>query len=192
MAEEECILCYDPLDVPVFEGNTTDDIIVGATSSRLQCGHAYHTTCVLRALQHRASCPLCSMVRENDEGVWDRRIALEGRCMEIMEKVKKDKEVREAMREYKASMKSMMDVKKPFLKRVKDFKTELRAEMGVDEKVKAVMKSKTSAMRIFSRKAKNEGTMIAGAVNILPTYKIEQFLFGLTRFFRWRMRHVFN
>ena len=192
MAEEECILCYDPLDVPVFERNTTDDIIVGATSSRLQCGHAYHTTCLLRALQHRASCPFCNMVQENDEGVWDRRIALEGRCLEIMEKVKKDKEVREAMREYKASMKSIMDVKKAFQKRVKDFKTELRAEMGVEEKVKAVTKSKTSAMRIFSRKAKNEGTMIAGAVNILPAYKIERFLFGLSRFFRWRTRHVFN
>lgn len=189
---EECILCYDPLDVPVFERNTTDDIIVGATSSRLQCGHAYHTTCLLRALQHRASCPLCSMVRENDEGVWDRRIALEGRCMEIMEKVKKDREVREAMRTYKACVKDITGVKKEFVKRVKEFKTGLRAEMGVDEKVKSVLKAKSSVMRIFSRKAKSEGTVIVGAHNLLPAYKIERFLFGLTRFFRWRTHHLFN
>ena len=109
-----------------------------------------------------------------------------------MEKVKKDKEVREAMREYKASMKSMMDVKKPFLKRVKDFKTGLRAEMGVDEKVKSVLKAKSSVMRIFSRKAKSEGTVIVGAHNLLPAYKIERFLFGLSRFFRWRTHHLFN
>jgi len=192
---EECILCYEPLDVPVYVQNTTDDIIVGATSSRLQCGHAYHTPCVLRALQHRSVCPLCNIVgRMNDENDWwqNGRIEMEGRCMEIMERVKKDKEVREGLREYKASLKDIMGIKKEFQKRVKDFKTGLRAEMGVDEKLKAVTKSKTSVMRIFSRKAKSEGTLVAGAHNLLPTYKIERFLFGAARFFKWRLSSVFN
>ena len=194
MAEEECILCYDPLDVPVFERNTTDDIIIGATSSRLQCGHAYHTLCLLKSLQHRTSCPLCSMVRENDQGDWynNTRIALEGRCIEIMEKVKKDKEVRDGLREYKTSLKDIMAVKKECVKRVKEFKTGLRAEMGVDEKVTALTKSKASVIRIFSRKAKSEGTLIAGAVNILPAYKIERFLFGMSRYFKWRLHSIFN
>ena len=168
---EECILCYEPLDVPVYEQNTTDDIIVGATSSRLQCGHAYHTPCVLRALQHRTVCPLCNIVgRLNDT----------------------DEEVRDGLREYKASLKDIMGVKKEFQKRVKEFKTGLRTEMGVDEKFKAVTKSKTSVMRIFSRKAKSEGTLVAGAHNLLPTYKIERFLFGAARFFKWRLRSIFN
>ena len=192
---EECILCYEPLSVPVFQENTTNDIIVGAISSRLQCGHAYHTTCLLRALQHRSVCPLCNVIGQpqDNEDWWNNgRIALEGRCMEIMEKVKKDKEVREAMRTYKACVKDIAGVKKEFVKRVKEFKTGLRAEMGVDEKVKAVMKSKSSVLRLFTRKAKSEGSLIAGAASILPTYKIEQFLFGVTRFFRWRTHHVFN
>jgi len=192
---EECILCYDALDVLVYEPNTTDDIIVGATSSRLQCGHAYHTSCLLRALQHRSSCPLCTLVGgANDRDNWwhNGQIALEGRCTEIMEKVKKDKEVRESLREYKAALKDVMAVKKDFLKRVKEFKTGLRSELGVDEKVKAVMKSRTSVLRIFTRKAKGEGSLVAGAQSILPAYKIEKFLFGISRFFRWRMRSVFN
>ena len=112
--------------------------------------------------------------------------------MEIMEKVKKDREVREAMRTYKACVKDITGVKKEFVKRVKEFKTGLRAEMGVDEKVKSVLKAKSSVMRIFSRKAKSEGTVIVGAHNLLPAYKIERFLFGLTRFFRWRTHHLFN
>ena len=109
-----------------------------------------------------------------------------------MEKVKKDREVRESLRDYKAATKDVMSVKKEFQKRVKEFKTGLRGEMGVDEKVKAVMKAKTSVMRIFARKAKSEGSLISGARSILPVYKIERFLFGVSRFFRWRMRHVFN
>ena len=192
---EECILCYDALDVLVYEPNTTDDIIVGATSSRLQCGHAYHTCCLLRALQHRSSCPLCTLVGgANDRDNWwhNGQIALEGRCTEIMEKVKKDKEVRESLREYKATLKDVMTVKKEFLKRVKEFKTGLRSELGVDEKVKAVIKSRTSVLRIFTRKAKGEGSLVAGAQSILPAYKIEKFLFGISRFFRWRIRSVFN
>jgi hypothetical protein len=78
------------------------------------------------------------------------------------------------------------------MKRVKDFKTGLRAEMGVDEKVKAVMKAKNSVLRLFTRKAKSEGSLIAGAFNIVPTYRLEKFLLGATRFIRWRMHHVFN
>lgn len=192
---EECILCYDTLDVPVYQVNITNDIIVAETSSRLQCGHAYHTPCLLRALQHRSSCPLCTLVGgAHDVDNWwhNGQIALEGRCMQIMEKVKKDKEVREALREYKVTAKDVMTVKKEFVKRVKDFKTGLRAEMGVEEKVKAVIKSKNTVLRIFTRKAKSEGSLIAGAQSILPTYKVERFLFGFTRFFRWRIRSVFN
>ena len=192
---EECILCYEPLCVPVYQENTNNDIIVDGNSSRLQCGHAYHTLCLLRALQHRSVCPLCNVIGQphDNEDWWNNgRIALEGRCMEIMEKVKKDKDVREALRTYKASVKDIMGVKKEFVKRVKEFKTGLRAEMGVDEKVKAVVKAKNSAIRVFTRKAKSEGSLIAGAASILPTYKIERFLFGVSRFFRWRTHHVFN
>ena len=112
--------------------------------------------------------------------------------MEIMEKVKKDREVREAMRTYKACVKDIAGVKKEFVKRVKEFKTGLRAEMGVDEKVTALTKSKASVIRIFSRKAKSEGTLIAGAVNILPAHKIERFLFGMSRYFKWRLHSIFN
>ena len=192
---EECILCYEPLDVLVYQTNPTGDIIVGATSSRLQCGHAYHTPCLLRALQYRTSCPLCTLVGgADDENNWwhNGHIVLEGRCIEIMEKVKKDKEVREALREYKAATKDVMTVKKEFVKRVKEFKRGLRAEMAVDEKVSAVMKSKSSVTRIFAHKAKNEGSLVAGAHSMLPPWRVEKFLFGITRFFRWRIRSVFN
>ena len=192
---EECILCYESLDVPVYEQNTTNYIIVGATSSRLQCGHAYHTLCLLRALQHRSVCPLCNVIGQpqDNEDWWNNgRIALEGRCMEIMGKAKKDNEVRDALREYKTSLKDVMGVKKEFVKRVKDFKTGLRAEMGVDEKVKAVTKGRNAVIRIFTRKSKSEGSLGAGALNLLPKYKIEIFLFGISRFFRWRMNQVFN
>ena len=172
-----------------------NDIIVDGDSSRLQCGHAYHTICLLKSLQHRSECPLCNIVRgaERQEEWWyNGRIALEGRCIEIMEKVKKDKELREALRECKAVGKDVMVLRKEFLKRVKDFKTGLRAEMGVDEKVKSVMKAKNSAIRIFTRKAKSEGSLIAGASSILPAYKIERFLFGRDRLFQWRIRSAFN
>jgi hypothetical protein len=130
----------------------------------------------------------------NDGNDWwhNGRIVLEGRCLEVMEKVKKDKEVREALRECKAAGKDLMALRKEFLKRVKEFKTGLRADMGTDEKVKAAMKAKHSAMRLFARKAKNEGSLTAGAHTMLPTYKIERFLFGRDRLFRWRIRSAFN
>jgi hypothetical protein len=112
--------------------------------------------------------------------------------MEIMGKAKKDKEVKDAVREYKASLKDLMGIKKEFSKKVKEFKTELRAEMGVDEKLKTLVKHRSLATRLFHRKAKSEGSLAVGALNLLPNYKIEIFLFGVSRFFRWRMNQVFN
>ena len=142
MEGEECILCYEALDIPVFERNTTNDVIVGATSSRLQCGHAYHTSCLLRSLQHRSVCPLCNVLgqhAENDPDWWNNgRIALEGRCIEIMTKIKKDKEVAASIREFRARMKELRSIKTDFNKRLKAFKTALRAEMGIDEKMKGL------------------------------------------------------
>jgi hypothetical protein len=130
----------------------------------------------------------------NDTNDWwqNGRIEMEGRCLEIMEKVKKDKEVRDGLRDYKAAGKDVMALKKEFMKRVKEFKKGLRTEMGVEEKLKAVMKTKNSVLRLFTRKAKSEGTLVAGAHNLLPTYKIERFLLGATRFFKWRLHSVFN
>lgn len=192
---EECILCYESLCVPVYRENTADDIIVDEDSSRLQCGHAYHTICLLKSLQHRPVCPLCNVegqLLDNNEWWENGRIVLEGRCLEIMEKVKKDKEVREAVRDYRVEAKDLMCIKKEFMKRVKEYKTGLRAEMGIDQKLKTIMRARNTALRIFTRKAKNEGSLTAGAFNILSSYKIEKFLFGVSRFLRWRMRSVFN
>jgi hypothetical protein len=130
----------------------------------------------------------------NDGNDWwnTGRIEMEGRCLEIMEKVKKNKEVREALRECKVAGKDVMALRRQFLKRVKDFKTGLRAEMGVNAKVNALLKAKTSVMRIFARKSKNEGSLTVGAHKLLPTYKIERFLFGRDRLIRWRIRSAFN
>jgi RING-H2 zinc finger domain len=192
---EECVLCYDTLDVPVFERNDLNDIIVDETSSRLQCGHAYHTACLLRSLQHRSTCPLCNVQgqQEMDRNDWwnQGRIEMEGRCIEIMEKVKRDVDVRASIREYKERVKTILKERKVFDTRVKEFKVELRKEMGIDQKMKDVRKPHATTIRLFSRKAKMEGTLFAGARSFLPAYRIDKFLFGEMRFFRYRMSHIF-
>jgi hypothetical protein len=192
---EECILCYDTLDVPVYRANPTNEIIVGETSSRLQCGHAYHTACVLRSLQHRSTCPLCNVQgqQEMDRNDWwnHGRIEMEGRCIEIMEKLKKDADVRVSVRDYKERVKTILKDKKVFDKRVKEFRAELRIEMGIDQKMKDVRKSHSATIRLFTHKAKLEGTLFTGARSFLPTYRVDKFLFGELRFFRYRMSRIF-
>jgi hypothetical protein len=195
MAEEECILCCEHIAIPVFERNPDNVIKVEGDASRLQCGHAYHTQCILQSLQHRTVCPLCNVrgQQEMDRNDWwnQGRIEMEGRCIGIMEKVKKDAEVRLSVREYKEQVKTILKDKRVFDKRINEFRVELRKEMGIDQKMKDVRKSHSATIRLFSRKAKSEGSLFAGAHSFLPTYKVDKFLFGETRFFRYRMSRIF-
>lgn len=196
MAGEECILCYEHLAIPVFERNLDNDIKVEGMSTRLQCGHAYHTRCILQSFQHRTVCPLCNVHGQQEEeqnGWWNQgRIEMEGRCIQIMETVKKDPEVRTSIRDYKTRVKELMGIKKTFDTRTKQFKAELRKELEIDEKLKTIIKVQGATTRLFARKAKSEGTLYTGAHSFLPAYKISKFLFGDMRFFRWRMARVFS
>jgi hypothetical protein len=140
-------------------------------------------------------CPLCNVqgqLVEDERDWWHHgRIEMEGRCIHIMETVKKDKDVRTSIREYKNMTKELLGIKKVFDIRLKQFKTELRKELDVDEKMKNIKKAQVATTRLFARKAKAEGTLYTGAHSFLPVYKISKFLFGDSRFFRWRMNRVF-
>lgn len=56
----DCPICRTDMNVVTYEENTTGtDIPLNETVVRLECGHAFHSTCIALSLRQGISCPLC-------------------------------------------------------------------------------------------------------------------------------------
>jgi hypothetical protein len=181
MTTEECTLCYERLDVPAFERNTTGDVIIGDTSTRLLCGHAYHTPCLIRSLQHMARCPLCNVLQDQNNGnddMWRARMQLEGRCQDVLQGVKRSPEVRERLADYRAFHIELTGKHKEFQRRMKEFKGQLREEMGIDRLWADVQKMRIDTVQAFKKEVRKRRNLYQGALACLMKYKHEKVLFG--------------
>jgi len=195
--EEECAICYEPIDTLVYMTNDTNQIIIEGENSRLQCGHAYHTRCILNSLQHRNVCPLCNtmshMVVDYNGVNWiDNRIRLHGRCQEILASSKKEEKVRESVKIHKEKIKELNADRRVFQKKVKEFKTELRNEMNIENKIKEIDKIHSDGVRNLKNIVKKKGSLFYGAIKVIPKHRLIGLIFGESmRFFSWKKRTFF-
>lgn len=187
MTTEECTLCYERLDVPAFERNTTGDVIIGDNSTRLQCGHAYHTPCLIRCLQHMSRCPLCNILQDQNnnggEDMWRARMQLEGRCQDLLQEIKRTPEMREHIADFTAFHTELKAKRPEFDRRIKEFKKQLREEMGIDRLWADVQKMRAAATQTFKKEVRKRGTLFKGALACLLKYKQEKVIFGDSAWF---------
>jgi hypothetical protein len=48
------------MDIVAYEDNTTGaDVPINETVVRLECGHAFHSTCIALSLRQGIACPMC-------------------------------------------------------------------------------------------------------------------------------------
>lgn len=55
----DCSICFEDLGCPQYDAACVADTDVSSSVFRLNCGHAYHTNCVVRALRSTRVCPMC-------------------------------------------------------------------------------------------------------------------------------------
>jgi hypothetical protein len=87
------------------------------TCYKLECGHAYHTRCIVTFLtktQHK--CPLCNKHKTPDE-----QISREGVIRKAIDEIKKTEEFRVSKNEYIAARDEYLDVLKSFKADVKKY-----------------------------------------------------------------------
>ena len=194
--EEECAICYETINTLVYTTNNTNQVIIEGENSRLQCGHAYHTRCILNSLQHRNVCPLCNtmnqMIDYNGVNWMDNRIRLHGRCQEILENAKKEDKLRESVKIHKEKMKELNGDRRNFQRKVKEFKSELRKEMNIENKIKELDKIHSDGIRYLKNTVKKKGSLFYGAVRVIPKNRLIGLIFGESmRFFSWKKRTFF-
>jgi hypothetical protein len=189
MENEVCITCYEPIDIPMFE--TTDRTHIVGDCTRLICGHAMHSVCLVNTLQStQGKCPLCNTF---EEGKYT-NLLFQDECFRRLERVKRRPDVSAGIRDYTAFKAEYSQKRRDFAKKVREFKKNLREEMGVSRLEKDISRIKSSTRTVFKKAAQEAGGIYAHALlNVNEqTYYLDKWLFKEKMFLSsWKTRRVF-
>lgn len=179
---DNCTICFENISVPVFRDGRTE-ISVENDCSRLTCGHAFHTKCLIQSLHLTRGCPLCRLVDEREYTLDPRtraqqRLHMQSYCDEIMNQVKEDILI-EHLKDYRAFIQELEEKRKIFNKSVSEFKEKLRNDMNIEPVIHHISSVKQEARRLFHREIKKRGGIFATAMKKYNTsHAEEKLLFG--------------
>jgi hypothetical protein len=183
MSEDKCPLCFEELNVPEYRENTTNEPIVEGNTTRLECGHAYHSNCVVQMIRtcngRCAQCNATQLLDIRDEyASWEQRLTFEGKCKKALAKVKRIPDIAEGIRDAKAFHKEIDEKRKEFNKRVLEVKQKIAEDLKIEETIKLYEYSKRETVKRFKKAAKESGTLELATVSKLSEWKLKEWLFG--------------
>jgi len=187
------------MEVPAFITPTgpeeTREVQVIDDDTRLACGHAYHTHCIIRSIIATSKCPLCNIAAGERHGYTeDVHLRIEGRGRLLLEDARKSPEVKEKLKEWRVARKTFAEMEKVFRKRTKAFKDELRKELNADAIIKEHSAAFSAVNRAYNRVVRKLGPIYYAAAQNMSGWQRNKFLFkisGWSAFSRWRLHRTF-
>ena len=181
-----CSICYEHMDMKTFKDpNTTT-----TTCVKLECEHAYHTTCIISVLNKtNAQCPLCGKNKVSDE------ITREGLLKKIFSSVKRNPEIKQGIQEYKESFSSYKELIKQLRIETEEFIVNRMKQTNFKENRTYLIKTMDNVRSGVRRYAKSMGPQYVGALspgNATQYWlkrRINTELFGLRA---WRNYNIIN
>lgn len=164
-----CAVCFDEMDMKSFE----DEQDQTATCFKLECGHAYHTRCIVSCLQRtQHKCPQCNS-HKTPENV----LSMEGLISEVFREVRKKRELKDELYEYRESKKDFENMLNTLKKDVKSYITTRKEELQFKEKRKRFTDSVRIVRFKFGRLCKEKGPLYAGAYINTPEWRRTRLIF---------------
>ena len=151
-----CIICFDTMDMEEFEDGRE------STSScvKLDCGHAYHTKCIIRCLSNmNKSCPNC-----NKEKTPAQEMTYQGILKEFVTESRRDPIIKQHLAEYKESRAELRDTKRQMHKEIIAFIETRKKELLYEEKRSYFIKCISLVQSSVKGFAKAKGPMYIGAI----------------------------
>lgn len=176
---EPCAVCQEEMDVPTYIPGTTE-ITSEGICTRLQCGHALHTSCMIRGLQTTyGKCVVCNQTNINTENIpYSEFLAFRGACITHLNSVKRLPGVQVKQTMFREKHNSLKKLSTEFRKRITSFKTELRNEMNLDVLIKETNRARSAVTATVKKEIRKKGSMYVGALSSLGTYHIDRSIFG--------------
>lgn len=149
-----CPICFENMDMKSY----LDEQEFTSTCFKLRCEHAFHTKCIVECLQKsNHSCPNCHG-NKNIEA----ELTREGIIINLVKEIKKDKNVKLAIKEYNYAKKELANTSKQLKKDVIDFSKKRRKELEFDNKHKYFLQAISNVKNKMKECAKEKGPKFEG------------------------------
>ncbi len=162
------MICFEDMDMASFEDQRENT----ETCIKLDCGHAYHTRCIVRCLSHlNQKCPNCNTTKSPSQ-----EITREGLARKLVSEVKKDDDMKFLLTEYKEVREELSQAERQLRKDVKEFINKRKTELCVDEKRSYFMNCLSRIQSTAKAIARTKGPQYVGALS--PERNARNYWFG--------------
>ena len=170
--EDPCIICFEAMDMSSFEDERDNT----ETCIKLECGHAYHTRCIIRCLSTlNNKCPNC-----NNKKTPEQELTREGLAKKLIREVRRNDDVKYLMTEYKEIRNELHEANAQLKKDAIAYVEKRKVELNIPEK-RSYFLSCIAKLQAKSRSiAKEKGPQYVGAIT------------GGTRYRQWISSFEFN
>lgn len=182
---ERCPVCLGDMEVPVYiereEGDT--EAIVEHGCTRLGCGHALHTECLVESLVSTGGKCVCCNLRNVEFGdhrdlSWEQRLQFETICLDKLKTIKRSLLVREGLKDYKSFKNELKKKHKEFHDKIKQYKKQLREEMGIEDAIRIATKTRNDTKRNFNIELNKTVGLEKAAMMHISNYRLDHWLFN--------------
>jgi len=161
--EDPCVICFERMDMKSFEDerDNTD------TCFKLECGHAYHTRCIIQCLSHmNQKCPNC-----NKNKTPKQELTREGLVKKLVAELRKDDDIKFLSNEYHAIREELNEAITQLKKDVKEFIEKRRIELNIAEKRNYFLSCLAKLQGKARAIAKAKGPEYIGAITEQSRYR---------------------
>jgi hypothetical protein len=160
---ELCPICLDEMDMKAFN----DEKQSTSTCFRLECGHGFHTKCVIQTLQvSNSSCPSCHQFKTPRQ-----LIQRDGILKKLLGELKRCPEISFTIAEFKEAKKESDETLKKIEKEVFEFVKERIAHHHFEEKRKYAVDAMNLTRRRIHALAREKGVMYIGALTSMSKWE---------------------
>lgn len=124
--EDTCVICFDRMDMRSFEDPRENT----ETCIKIECGHAYHTRCIILCLSEtNRKCPNC-----NKEKNARQDLTREGLTKQFMREIRKDDDVKFLVKELTEIREELHETTVQLKKDIKEYFEKRKIELNFPEK----------------------------------------------------------
>jgi len=161
--DDPCVICFEAMDMKSFEDERENT----ESCVKLECGHAYHTRCIIRCLSSmNQKCPNC-----NKNKTPMAELTREGIIRKLMREMRKDDDVKFLLGEYNESREELIEANKTLEKDVKKYIEIRKKELHIPEKRSYFMECISKLQGRIRSLAREKGPVYLGAMTADPRYR---------------------
>ena len=161
--EDPCVICFETMDMRSYNDERENT----ETCYKLECGHAYHTRCIIQCLSNmHQKCPSCNKTKNHKQ-----ELTREGIIRKLVAEVRKDDDIKFLTNEYYEIREELSQANAQLKKDVKEYVENRKKELNIVEKKSYFLSCLAKIQGKARVIAKAKGPEYIGAITAESRYR---------------------